>query len=44
MFEGVGDELQLGVGVGEFLFVAGDEVCGAGLDFRELLLEGGVLF
>ena len=44
MFEGVGDELELGLGVGEFLFVAGDEVCGAGLYFGELLLQGGVLF
>jgi hypothetical protein len=44
LFEGVGDELQLRVGVGKFLFVARDDVCCARLYFGELLLEGGVLF
>ncbi len=44
MFERVGDQLQLRVAVGEFLFVARDYVCGAGLYFGEFLLEGGVLF
>ncbi len=30
LFEGVGDEVELVLGVGEFLLVARDEVCGAG--------------